>query len=155
MTRVLSQHAALVAAGEALGRLLGPGDAVALEGPMGAGKTTLVQGIASGLNVAGEVTSPTFALMNVYPGRCKVYHLDLYRLDDGRRLPLLGYEEEEAQSGVTLVEWAEKLNVFWTDDVLRIRLSFEGTGRRLEAEPAGAHSAQVIGAWDKALQAGM
>lgn len=144
-----------LAAGERLGRLLQPGDAVALEGPLGAGKTTLVQGICRGLEVAGEVASPTFALMNVYQGRLPVYHLDVYRLQDARRLALLGYEPELAASGVTLVEWADMLWPFWTSDVLRVRLSFDAdaqggaVGRRLQAEALGPRSAQRLASWEQ------
>lgn len=143
-----------LAAGERLGRLLQPGDAVAIEGLLGAGKTTLVQGICRGLEVTGEVASPTFALMNVYHGCLPVYHLDVYRLQDERRLALLGYEPELAASGVTLVEWADKVWPFWTSDVLRVRLAFDadasgGQGRRLQAEALGPRSAQRLAFWER------
>lgn len=151
MNRFFADAAALTAAGEALGRMLAPGDAVALEGPLGAGKTTLVHGIARGLGVAGETASPTFALMHVYDGRVPVYHLDMYRLESPERLALLGYEPEAAAEGVTLVEWADKHRPFWTTDVLTLRLAYEGAGRRLTATGAGPRSAALASRWDGAL----
>lgn len=151
MTRDFGAAEALQAAGRALGEILQAGDAVALEGPLGAGKTTFAQGVCAGLGAAGEVASPTFTLMNVYEGRLPVYHLDLYRLDDPARLRQLGYEAETAESGVTLVEWADKHWPFWTDDVLRIRLDYAGEGRRLTAEAGGARARTILEQWEKAL----
>lgn len=151
MIRAFSDAEALQKAGRRLGVILQAGDAVALEGPLGAGKTTFTQGVCAGLGAAGEVASPTFALMNVYEGRLPVYHLDLYRLDDPARLRQLGYEADLAESGVTLVEWADKHWPFWTDDVLRIRLEYLPDGRRLTAEAGGARAAAVLDLWAKAL----
>lgn len=151
MTREFHDAAALQAAGRLLGTLLQAGDAVALEGPLGAGKTTFAQGVCAGLGAAGEVASPTFTLMNVYEGRVPVYHLDLYRLDDAARLGQLGYEADTAESGVTLVEWADKHWPFWTDDVLRIRLDYSPAGRSLTAEAGGTRSRAVLEGWERAL----
>ncbi len=145
---------ALVEAGRRLGALLQPGDAVALEGPLGAGKTTLIQGIAAGLDVTDDVNSPTFALMNVYAGRTPVYHLDVYRLSDPKRLDLLGYDPEVAEQAVSLVEWADKWWPFWSDDVLRVRLEPAAAprpGRRLTAEALGPNSAERLAAWSEIL----
>ncbi len=144
MNRFVPDAAALEELGRTLGRLARAGDAVALIGPLGAGKTTLVQGMAEGLGVDEEVTSPTFALMNVYDGRLPVYHLDVYRLDDDSRLQMLGYEAELADAGVTLVEWADKVWPFWTRDVLRIELQPEGEGRRLTATAGGSRSRALL-----------
>lgn len=94
----------MIALGEILSRELRPGDRLLLKGDLGAGKTTLVKGIARGLGFDGIVTSPTFTIMQVYLGRLPVYHLDFYRLDDG---DLIGDEWEESYygDGVTLIEW--------------------------------------------------
>jgi tRNA threonylcarbamoyladenosine biosynthesis protein TsaE len=94
--------------GEAVGRVLEPGRAVALTGDLGAGKTFLIQAICTGLGVGEPVTSPTFALVNVYRGRVPVYHIDLYRIGDGGELDEIGLEEFFAGEGVSLVEWAER-----------------------------------------------
>lgn len=94
----------MIALGEIMSRELRPGDRVLLKGDLGAGKTTLVKGIARGLGFDGIVTSPTFTIMQVYLGRLPVYHLDFYRLDNG---DLNGDEWEESYygDGVTLIEW--------------------------------------------------
>jgi tRNA threonylcarbamoyl adenosine modification protein YjeE len=91
-------------------RRLDAGDCVALIGPLGAGKTALVRGIAAGLGLADErmVSSPTFVLVQEYPCRVSVFHLDLYRLGDASsELPELGVDEMLAQ-GVVLIEWADR-----------------------------------------------
>jgi tRNA threonylcarbamoyladenosine biosynthesis protein TsaE len=99
---------------ESLGRRLAArlraGDCVALEGPLGAGKTALVRGIAAGLGVADRraVSSPTFVLVQEYAGRLPLYHVDLYRLPDpAGELAGLGLAEM-LQSGVVLIEWADR-----------------------------------------------
>ena len=97
------------AAGETLGRSLGPGDVVALTGELGAGKTCFVQGLTRGLGVAVRATSPTFVLVNEYRGRVPVYHVDAYRSTSLAELRDLGLEEYVDGDGVTVVEWADKL----------------------------------------------
>ena len=95
--------------GERLGRRLGPGDVVACIGPLGAGKTCFLQGLARGLGVTTDVTSPTFVLVNQYRGRLPVYHVDAYRTGSLTELVDLGLEEMLHGQGVTVVEWADKL----------------------------------------------
>jgi tRNA threonylcarbamoyladenosine biosynthesis protein TsaE len=99
------------AAGAALAGLLRPGDWVLLFGSLGAGKTAFVRGLAAGLGAAGgDVSSPTFTLIQEYPGRLRLYHVDLYRLA-GEEPDDLGLEELESSGGVVAVEWAEKLRM--------------------------------------------
>ncbi len=82
------------------------GEVVALDGELGAGKTTFAQGLCEALGVTGPVTSPTFAIMNVYHGKFRVVHLDLYRLKSAREIAALGLEEYlGAPDTVTLIEW--------------------------------------------------
>jgi len=102
--------------GEKIGRHLEAGDIVFLFGDLGAGKTTLTQGIARGLGVAKEeyVRSPTFTLVNQYKGKVPVFHIDLYRIESPNELEDLGLEEVFSSEGVSIVEWAEKL--FTHDD---------------------------------------
>ena len=97
--------------GEKIGRHLEAGDIVFLFGDLGAGKTTLTQGIARGLGVAKEeyVRSPTFTLVNQYKGKVPVYHIDLYRIASSHELEDLGLEEVFSSEGISIVEWAEKL----------------------------------------------
>ena len=108
--KVLSHSAAETQAlGERLGSRLGKGDVVACVGPLGAGKTCFLQGLARGLDVTGEVTSPTFVLVNHYRGRIPVYHVDAYRAGSLTELLDLGLEEMLYGEGVTIIEWADKL----------------------------------------------
>ena len=95
--------------GERLAARLRPGDVVACIGELGAGKTCFIQGLAHGLGVTSEVTSPTFVLVNQYRGRLHVYHLDAYRTESLAELADLGVEEMLHGDGVTVVEWADKL----------------------------------------------
>ena len=97
------------ALGERLGTQLGRGDVVACIGPLGAGKTCFLQGLARGLGVMTDVTSPTFVLVNQYRGRLPVYHVDAYRTGSLTELVDLGLEEMLHGEGVTVVEWADKL----------------------------------------------
>jgi tRNA threonylcarbamoyladenosine biosynthesis protein TsaE len=97
------------ALGARLGLRLGSGDVVACIGPLGAGKTCFLQGLARGLGVTTDVTSPTFVLVNQYRGRLPVYHVDAYRTGSLTELVDLGLEEMLHGEGVTVVEWADKL----------------------------------------------
>ena len=101
----------LVAWGERFGRALTPPNLVALSGDLGAGKTQFVRGLARGLGIAGRVHSPTFTLVNEYGGgRLKLFHLDLYRLETAEQIRSAGIEEYLAPEGVSVIEWAERLN---------------------------------------------
>jgi tRNA threonylcarbamoyladenosine biosynthesis protein TsaE len=100
-----------IAVGRAWAAALKPPLLLILRGDLGAGKTTLVKGIAEGLGAADaeEVTSPTFTLVHEYQGeRIKLYHLDLYRLEEERQLAALGIEEMTAADSIVLIEWGEK-----------------------------------------------
>lgn len=107
-----------------LAGLLKPGDVIALCGELGSGKTTLVRGIARGLGVGEDcpVTSPTFVIMNVYPGRMPVYHFDLYRLNGASDLYDIGVEEYFFGRGVSIVEWAEKAEGLFPPSAIRLDL---------------------------------
>lgn len=96
------------AIGEALGRLLRPGDVVLLQGDLGAGKTRLTQGLAAGAGSADPVTSPTFVLVNQYRGPLRIYHVDLYRIERAIDAESLGLDEYLEGDGVTVVEWPEQ-----------------------------------------------
>ncbi len=98
------------AIGRALGAALRTGDVIALVGPLGAGKTVLVKGIAAGAGVGDprRVTSPTFVIVNEYEGRLRLFHIDAYRLRDGRDLEALGFSEFLEQ-GAVVVEWADRV----------------------------------------------
>ena len=87
------------------------GDVLALAGDLGAGKTQFVKGLAAGLGVVGEVTSPTFTLIHEYPvqpGRLPLFHIDLYRLESDEEVLRIGIDEYLHGDGITVVEWADK-----------------------------------------------
>jgi tRNA threonylcarbamoyladenosine biosynthesis protein TsaE len=118
--------------GKYLGESLRPGDLVALCGELGAGKTCLTQGIARGLGVpeAYRVTSPTFTIINEYPGRLILYHLDLYRLSGVRDLDEIGYDDCFNQRGVVVMEWAEKIREVLPEGALFITITYIDEQRR-------------------------
>lgn len=121
--------------GRCLGSLLGAGDLVALVGDLGAGKTCLVQGIALGLEVPESscVRSPSFVILNVHPGRCDLNHLDLYRIHSPAELEDLGYREILYGGGVTVIEWADKIEAFLPEQYLRVSLDFRDETERVIA----------------------
>ena len=126
------------AVGEALAEFLRPRDAVALTGELGAGKTTLVQGVARGLGVQEQVVSPTFTLVREYRGRLDVAHVDVYRLDHLQDVVDLGLEEIGDGDALLLVEWGDAIDSLLPEDHLTVELTEpdEGT-RRLVVSAAG------------------
>jgi tRNA threonylcarbamoyladenosine biosynthesis protein TsaE len=111
------------AIGERLGARLVAGSVVACTGELGAGKTCFLQGLARGLGVTGDVTSPTFVLVNHYRGRLPVYHLDAYRTGSLTELVDLGLEEMLHGDGVTVIEWADKLLPLLPARTIHVHLS--------------------------------
>ena len=118
--------------GKMIGERLESGDVVALVGELGAGKTVLTQGIAQGIPVADGyvITSPTFTLINEYPGRKKLYHLDIYRLDGSEDLVPLGYEDYFYGDGIVVIEWAEKIRDILPEGSIFIHLGYLGEQKR-------------------------
>jgi tRNA threonylcarbamoyladenosine biosynthesis protein TsaE len=96
--------------GAALGALAQPGTLIALVGPLGAGKTQLAKGVAQGLGVASVVNSPTFVLMNEHAGRLRLFHVDAYRLGEPEEALAAGLLDERGADGVTVIEWADRLD---------------------------------------------
>lgn len=94
--------------GEKLGEKLENGGVVALYGGLGAGKTVFAKGIASGLGINEEITSPTFTLLKQYEGRLKMFHFDLYRIEDEEALENIGFFDYLGGEGVCVIEWADK-----------------------------------------------
>src|SRR4051812_18617926 len=139
--------------GTALASVLPPGTVIALIGPLGAGKTRLVQAVATALGVPpGRVTSPTFVLVNEYTGgRLPVYHFDTYRLRDDDDFLNLGPEEYFDSNGITFIEWADRVATLLPADRLEItidvtsetqrRITLRGTSRPIEALADRIHTA--------------
>ena len=122
-----------IAFGRTLAELLAPPRLVLLRGDLGAGKTTLVKGIASAFDAAAEedVTSPTFTLVHEYRGlRAKLYHIDLYRIDTPRELETLGLDDLRSEDSILLIEWGEKFPRLVQERDLEICLVREGDSER-------------------------
>jgi tRNA threonylcarbamoyladenosine biosynthesis protein TsaE len=139
------------ALGEMLGRVLrsqdARGEVAALSGPLGAGKTCFVQGLARGLDAGGYVRSPTFVLVHQYPGPLPLYHVDLYRLASPD-LETLGLEEIMEGDGVTAIEWAQTAAAILPADHVSIDLRF-GAGehtRIIRITAHGDRSRQIVDA---------
>ena len=153
MTIVTRSSQATMALGRRLGGLLGPGDVVALSGPLGSGKTTLTKGLAEGLGVADPrwVTSPTFVLVHEYPGWLPVYHIDAYRLSGPADAEALGADELFFGDGVTIVEWAERIADVLPAERLDIQLAHGGGDQRqLSLTAVGERYASLIEALGEA-----
>lgn len=150
-----SSAAETIELGRTLASGLKPGDVVAFYGDLGAGKTTMIKGIAAGLGVTDVVKSPSFVIVTEYRGRVPVYHIDLYRLSQGVECPVsnvqcpvedggghvreaefegLGLEDYLGGEGVCLIEWAERAETALPATAIRVRMSVEEQGRRIEIE---------------------
>ena len=129
---------AMRALGEELARSLDVGDVLMLHGDLGAGKTTLAQGVAAGLGVEGPVQSPTFTLVREHRGLdLTLYHLDLYRLVDPDELENLGYEVYlDPPDGVSVIEWPERAGDWLPERFTLVRIEhLGGDRRRVTIEP--------------------
>jgi tRNA threonylcarbamoyladenosine biosynthesis protein TsaE len=139
--------AATMAFGRRLGAELFAGAVVALVGPLGAGKTQLARAIAEGLGIGDSrfVTSPTFVLIQEYKSRLPIYHFDAYRLQSAAEMFDLGVHEYFEGQGISLVEWADRVEECLPGDHLRVTLEITGpTSRRLHVEPRGERYGEVV-----------
>jgi tRNA threonylcarbamoyladenosine biosynthesis protein TsaE len=112
--------------GASLAAAARPGDLVCLWGELGAGKTQFAKGFGAGLGVSGTISSPTFILMSEYEGRIPLFHVDLYRLADGADALAGGLIDERQSTGVTLVEWPERMGELLPAS--RLDVLIDGTG---------------------------
>lgn len=143
MKRLVGSEAEMEALGREVGRRLPPGLTVTLDGPLGAGKTTLVRGIVGGTGgEAAAVTSPTFTILHTYPG--PVYHIDAYRLDRPEEILDLDVEEIFYGTGLTLVEWPGQIAAYLPPERLEIRLAYAPGGREVSLAAAGERAAAVL-----------
>ncbi|HUQ78776.1 MAG TPA: tRNA (adenosine(37)-N6)-threonylcarbamoyltransferase complex ATPase subunit type 1 TsaE [Patescibacteria group bacterium] len=119
-----------IALGERLGRVAAAGDLICLWGELGAGKTQLAKGIARGLAIDDTITSPTFILMNEYPGRMPLFHVDLYRLADAGDALAGGVIDDRQADGLTVVEWPERMGGVLPAARLDVRIGGSGDDPR-------------------------
>jgi tRNA threonylcarbamoyladenosine biosynthesis protein TsaE len=141
MKKVLSQSAEdTLKFGKHLASLLKKGDIICFYGNLGAGKTTMIKGIADGLQVKSDyVHSPTFTLMNVYEhGRIPLYHFDMYRIEKPDQLFDIGYDEFLYGNGVSVIEWSEKFGPLLPKERFEIHLEHKGEdGREIGLKAIG------------------
>ncbi|MGD2110150.1 MAG: tRNA (adenosine(37)-N6)-threonylcarbamoyltransferase complex ATPase subunit type 1 TsaE [Phycisphaerae bacterium] len=132
--------------GETLGRSLPGGVLIGLTGPLGAGKTQLVKGIAVGNapQSASPVTSPTFSLVHEYPGRLHLFHVDAYRLRQPREFAALGFDEWTHPGSAVVIEWADKVRTVLPREGLWIEIGVTGETTRRIAAVAVGESADVL-----------
>ncbi|MCU0574846.1 MAG: tRNA (adenosine(37)-N6)-threonylcarbamoyltransferase complex ATPase subunit type 1 TsaE [Syntrophobacteraceae bacterium] len=133
-----------------IGRNLAAGDVIALWGELGAGKTFLTRAIALGLGVPERipVTSPTFTFINEYEGRLHIYHMDLYRLTDLTELDTLPWMEALYGTGVSLIEWPERLGTLMPEERWDIRIEITGDeARTITLEPLGKANVKKLKRW--------
>ena len=151
MTQIFLENAAAMRAlGVKLGQSLPAGSVILLEGDLGAGKTTLVQGIGEGLGITDAIVSPTFTLINEYnEGRIPLYHLDLYRLEPAEveALNIESYwEGMDVPLGIVAIEWAERLP-YKPPSFLYLYLTYSNdSGRQIQIVPGGKFEIDALGA---------
>lgn len=133
--------------GEHFGRLAEAGLIVLLSGQLGAGKTCFAQGVGTGLGVASSspVTSPSYTLLNIHQGRFPFYHFDLYRLTQVDDLADLGYDEYAEGDGLTMVEWADRMNGALSSSMDIVIESLGGERRRLHFAARDDLGAELLG----------
>jgi tRNA threonylcarbamoyladenosine biosynthesis protein TsaE len=135
-------------AGELLGQLVSRGDVVALSGDLGAGKTVLVQGIATALGVVGHVPSPTFNILLVHRAPITLYHFDLYRLEEARQLTDIDFYETLESGGVCVIEWADRFPSELPTDRLDVTItSSDEATRELLIEGTGPRAHRLARRW--------
>jgi len=132
-----------------IGKLLGdnvqPGQIILLKGDLGSGKTRFVKGIAASLNSTNEVSSPTYNLINEYPGKMTLYHMDLYRLDNENDLLNIGFEDYLYRDGIIAIEWPELAYDFLPADFLLINFEIVSENKRkLKLKAKGEKSKNLM-----------
>ena len=133
--------------GKRLGRLLQRGDVVALAGDLGTGKTQFIKGLADGVGVGrtAYVSSPSFTLINEYPGRIPFYHIDLFRLESEKEAEDLGLEEYVRGDGITAIEWADKILSLLPEELVWVKIHYTGQHTRtIEITPKGKRYEEMV-----------
>ncbi|HOP29208.1 MAG TPA: tRNA (adenosine(37)-N6)-threonylcarbamoyltransferase complex ATPase subunit type 1 TsaE [Spirochaetota bacterium] len=118
-----------------IGKKAVKGDVIAITGELGSGKTALTRGIAEGMGITEDITSPTFSLMEIHEGDIILYHFDLYRIEDDREFNNLCFEEYWENEGISVIEWAERAENRLPDKRIDISIEYtSSTERRITVE---------------------
>lgn len=112
-----------ISLGKHLGSILNPGDIICLTGDLGTGKTHFTKGIAEGLEIYEPITSPTFTIVNEYEGRLKLYHFDVYRVNDPDEIEAIGFDEYIFSDAVSIIEWANYIEELIPEEHIWINIS--------------------------------
>jgi tRNA threonylcarbamoyl adenosine modification protein YjeE len=143
ITRFLCDADATRTLGAQLGRASRPGTVILLDGPLGAGKTTLVQGFVAALDAAAAA-SPSFVVAHYYGGSpIPIWHLDLYRIESQAEIEDLDLEQYLPADGIALVEWANRNTGGWPPERIEIEITLDGTGRRATVRGRGSCASVV------------
>ena len=130
MVTITNNDSDTIAEGEKLGRTLKPGAVVALHGELGAGKTTFTRGLAAGIGIQMSVTSPTFTIINEYPGTIPVFHFDMYRLLSDDELFDIGWNDYIERGGICVIEWSENVSGAIPHDAIVVLIENLGGNKR-------------------------
>ncbi len=133
--------------GKELGRLCGPGDVICLSGELGAGKTIMAKGIAMGLEVpkSYEIVSPSFTLINEFPGRIPLYHMDFYRIQGPDEAEEIGVVDYLFGNGISVIEWPERIMSLLSKDYLHCEIRIKTKRMRdITLFPAGKRAKALL-----------
>ena len=130
MTIITHSEAETERAGEALAEKVKKGDVIAMYGDLGAGKTAFVRGLARGMDISERVSSPTFTIVNEYPGETPLFHFDMYRLSGSDELFEIGWEDYLTRGGVCVVEWSENVEDAFDGSVITVKINKTGENDR-------------------------
>lgn len=116
---------------EKIGKKLKSGDIIAFRGGLGAGKTTFTRGLAIGMGLPDEVSSPTFALVNEYRGKTTLCHFDMYRITSGEALETTGFYDYLSDGCVAAVEWSENIEEFLPENIITVTIEYKDENERM------------------------
>ena len=108
--------------GKKIGSYVNSGDIICITGDLGSGKTHLTKGIAEGLGIKEHITSPTFTIVNEYDGRIKLYHFDVYRVNDPDEIAAIGFDEYIFGQGVCVIEWSNYITELIPEECININI---------------------------------
>ena len=135
MPIITNNESETVTQGEMLGKTLAAGTVVAFFGGLGAGKTAFIRGLAKGLGIKTSVSSPTFNIVNEYPGSPPLFHFDLYRLESETELYDIGWDDYLDRDGICAVEWSEKMSGAFPENTIFVKIkNLGGEKRAIEIE---------------------